>query len=152
MGAATFIRVVSLRKQLGKVNAALRKKGLKPKRRAELLAQKAQILQGITSAQDAYTGSLPDPADTGDTGTGDDGNQALIDSNNALAEAIQNLATQNADLAKAQNDATAFSQSLFNSQTGAVMAAIADISSRQIGGMVGRATLTPGFAGGRSRY
>jgi hypothetical protein len=55
-------------------------------------------------------------------------------------------------LAKAQNDATAFSQSLFNSQTGAVMAAIADISSRQIGGMVGRATLTPGYSGGRSRY
>jgi hypothetical protein len=152
MAAATFIRVVSLRKQLGKVNSALRGKGLKPKRRAELLAQKAQILQGITSAQDAYTSSLPDAADTGDTGTGDDGNQALIDSNNALAEAIQNLAQQNADLAKAQNDATAFSQSLFNSQTGAVMAAIADISSRQIGGMVGRATLTPGYSGGRSRY
>jgi hypothetical protein len=160
MAAATFIRVVSLRKQLGKVNSALRKKGLKPKRRAELLAQKAQILQGITSAQDAYAGSLPD------AGTGaDDGSQAIAD---AIAQAAQEQADRDEAMRQAIEDQTKAMQEvrdaakadtelrakIFGTQTGVVMAAIADMVSGQIGGQVGLGTQTPSFAGsaGLVRY
>lgn len=55
---ATFVRVVSLRKQVAAINKKLRKKGLTPAQKAALKAQKASALQGINAAQTGYTDSV----------------------------------------------------------------------------------------------
>jgi acid phosphatase family membrane protein YuiD len=71
----------------------------------------------------------------------DDPNQALIDAHNAHIEALKALTD-------AQTADTNLRSQIFGTQTGQVMAAIADMVSGQIGGRIGLGIQTPGFAGG----
>jgi hypothetical protein len=77
---------------------------------------------------------------------------ALESIGQSLQDAIKEQTDALNAVAKAQADATAFSQQLFTTQHGQVMAGIADMVSGQLGGRVGLGAQTPGFAGQRLRY
>jgi hypothetical protein len=68
---------------------------------------------------------------------------ALESIGQSLQDAIKEQTDALNAVAKAQADATAFSQQLFTTQHGQVMAGIADMVSGQLGGRVGLGTQTP---------
>lgn len=91
-------------------------------------------LSAIAQARDLRFQNLealtPSDTGTGDTGTGEDPNQALIDSNEALAQVIADQTQTAKDLQKSLDEQTNFGKSVAATEAGALARALTSVVSR----------------------
>ena len=153
-------RIGRVRKRLGKINRALKGR-LSKGTRSRLLQERTQLYQelgtltsegkGLADSRRELLAGLEPSLEPGDAGDGGDSNQALIDAQNAAAEAARQqteaLKAATAEM-KRQND---FATSVTNVSSREAVRALSDVISGQIGSTYSQRSASSG-AGALARF
>jgi hypothetical protein len=112
-------------------------------------ATRQRLLDELTGIS-SELGQLAQPIDTG-SATGEDPNQALIDAQNAAAQAAQELKNSIDELHSSIEQQNKFAESVAATSAATATRLLADVLSGEVGSRIGQRQLTPG-GGVRARY